>query len=345
LFKIRKCGVFFIILLFPLILNFAIVGETTVNKAKVPIKGLVKVGDVKSASDINTPEINGIVKYEEIFADTLPPAGWQSIDGDSSGNSWSYSEGIVLSWGDSIQPQAGIAFWANSYQNANGTDIDDWLITPRLPVIESGDSLYVWINAIGISTITIYPDTLTIWVSLQDSLVNSFNLPVDTIIDPGPAGEWHRYALDITVNNQIVGNAPFVGFKHDHRNGGQYGSGSNGVYLDHVILTNGGFATPIVNQPNSTPSGFVLEQNYPNPFNPSTTIAYQLAKESEVSLIVYNLAGQEVKTLVNERQSAGPQQVVWDGKDLHGNQVASGIYLYRLKTENNIQTRKMILMK
>ncbi|MEJ2104623.1 MAG: FlgD immunoglobulin-like domain containing protein [Ignavibacteriaceae bacterium] len=90
---------------------------------------------------------------------------------------------------------------------------------------------------------------------------------------------------------------------------------------------------------------FHLFQNYPNPFNPSTIIAYQLASESEVSLTVYNLAGQEIRTLVNERQSAGPQQVVWDGKDLHGNQVASGIYLYRLKTENNIQTRKMILMK
>jgi hypothetical protein len=344
--KVTKSSLFLLVFVFLLfVLAGLTVGDEAVkNTMKETVKSLVKGTTANKANDNSGSEINGTIKYEEIFADTIPPPGWFTVNEDGSpapDTTWEYYEGINFTSGDSVRPQAGVAFWANNFNNANGTIIQDWLITPRLPVIESGDSLYVWVTAISLT----YPDTLTIWVSLLDSLVSSFGFPVDTIIDPGPTGEWHRYAMDITVDDLIVGYEPFVGFKHDHRNGGPTGSGSNWVCLDHVILANGGLATSIGNSPNSTPSGFVLQQNYPNPFNPSTTIAYQLAKDSEVSLTVYNLAGQEIRTLVNKRQSAGPQQVVWDGKDLHGNQVASGIYLYRLKTENNIQTRKMILMK
>jgi hypothetical protein len=322
------------------------------NESSQTIKGTIKslVKGKKRSNEISNPlpEIEGMVKYEEVFADTVPPAGWFTVNQDSSpvpDTSWGYYEEIVFSWGDTVRPQAGNFFWANSYQNAKGSEIDDWLITPRLPVLETGDSLYVWVNAIGMSTIIIYPNTVTVWLSRTDSLLSNFVFSVDTIVDPGPAGEWHRYAMDITVNDQMVGYAPFVGFKHDHRNGGPFGPGSNWVHLDHVVLANGGYVTTIQNKYTATPTDFILEQNYPNPFNPTTTIAYQLNNGTDVLLAIYNLAGQQIRTLVNERQSAGTWKVVWDGKDLHGNMVASGIYLYRLNIENNIQTRKMILIK
>jgi hypothetical protein len=83
-----------------------------------------------------------------------------------------------------------------------------------------------------------------------------------------------------------------------------------------------------------------LSQNYPNPFNPSTIINYQLPNTSDVKLIVYDLLGQEVRTLVNEKQNAGSYQVQFDGSNL-----ASGVYFYKLSATEFTETKKMILIK
>ncbi len=77
---------------------------------------------------------------------------------------------------------------------------------------------------------------------------------------------------------------------------------------------------------NEIPKEYSLAQNFPNPFNPSTTIEYALPKESYVTLKVYNVLGQEVRTLVNRPQSAGYKTVQWDGKNESGETVAGGIY-------------------
>jgi len=89
----------------------------------------------------------------------------------------------------------------------------------------------------------------------------------------------------------------------------------------------------------------LLHQNYPNPFNPITTISYQLPENGKVELTVYNLKGQKVKTLVNETLDYGDHTVIWNGKDDNGKSVSSGIYLYKLKTDNFENTKKMILLK
>jgi hypothetical protein len=88
------------------------------------------------------------------------------------------------------------------------------------------------------------------------------------------------------------------------------------------------------------PLTFVLEQNYPNPFNPSTTINYQLPIANMVNLKVYNLLGQEVATLVNERQPAGTYKVKFDASDL-----ASGMYIYKIKSGDYNVSKKMLLLK
>ncbi len=85
--------------------------------------------------------------------------------------------------------------------------------------------------------------------------------------------------------------------------------------------------------------------NYPNPFNPETTISYNLPQAGTVKVEVYNLRGQLVKTLINEEQSAGKQQIVWRGNNNRGKQVSSGVYLYKIKSEKAVLTGKMILMK
>jgi hypothetical protein len=85
---------------------------------------------------------------------------------------------------------------------------------------------------------------------------------------------------------------------------------------------------------------FSLSQNYPNPFNPSTTIEFDLPKTSEVTLKIFNILGEEVATLVSDRLSAGSYSYDWDANNL-----ASGIYLYKLQTGDYVETRKMVLMR
>ncbi len=93
------------------------------------------------------------------------------------------------------------------------------------------------------------------------------------------------------------------------------------------------------------PDEFTLGQNYPNPFNPTTTIKFDLPARAQVSLSVYNVLGQKVTTLVNETLPAGRYETEWDGSSDGGVEVASGIYFYRLHTEQFTQTKKMILLK
>lgn len=95
-----------------------------------------------------------------------------------------------------------------------------------------------------------------------------------------------------------------------------------------------------------TPSSFALGQNYPNPFNPSTTIPFDVAFDQNVSLIVYNMLGQEVKVLVNEVLKAGYyDHIKWDGKDQYGNTVSSGQYFVRMVSDGFVKTQKLILLK
>ncbi|MDI6766193.1 MAG: T9SS type A sorting domain-containing protein, partial [Bacteroidota bacterium] len=90
------------------------------------------------------------------------------------------------------------------------------------------------------------------------------------------------------------------------------------------------------------PREFKLFQNYPNPFNPITTIQYQLPSQSHVILKIYNVLGQEVKTLVDEIQDTGYKSVLWNSTNNYGNTVSSGVYFYRLQAGSFIQTKKLI---
>ena len=93
------------------------------------------------------------------------------------------------------------------------------------------------------------------------------------------------------------------------------------------------------------PASFSVEQNYPNPFNPTTTIDYSLPSQSRVSIRIYNVLGQSIRTLVDETQSAGEYSVTWDGKNQAGEAVSTGLYFYRIQAGDITQTRKMLLLK
>ena len=94
-----------------------------------------------------------------------------------------------------------------------------------------------------------------------------------------------------------------------------------------------------------SPYRFHLAQNYPNPFNPLTTIEFQLPKDGEVQLTVYDINGKRVKRLVNCTKSAGHHRVVWNGRNEYGVEVASGTFLYRLTTSDRSATCKLLFLK
>jgi len=95
----------------------------------------------------------------------------------------------------------------------------------------------------------------------------------------------------------------------------------------------------------SVPNEYTLFQNCPNPFNPITQIEYNLPKDGNVSLIIYDLLGRQIKTLVDRSQSAGNHDVTWNGKDEAGIGVGTGLYIYRLQAGKFTQTRKMLFLQ
>lgn len=112
------------------------------------------------------------------------------------------------------------------------------------------------------------------------------------------------------------------------------------IFSDKELIT-------AVNNKTSRPAQYLLEQNYPNPFNPTTTIKYSIGGNgsSPVKMLIYNILGQRVRTLVDEAQTSGNHIVQWNGKSDSGNMVASGVYFYVLKVDNFFQIKKMILLK
>lgn len=93
------------------------------------------------------------------------------------------------------------------------------------------------------------------------------------------------------------------------------------------------------------PNGYKLSDNYPNPFNPSTSIAFDLPQRSHVTIEIFNLLGQRVARLIDEDYPAGSHIVTWDGMSSDGQSVPTGIYLYRLKAGDFMETKKMLLLK
>mgnify|MGYP005831265383 CR=1 FL=1 len=93
------------------------------------------------------------------------------------------------------------------------------------------------------------------------------------------------------------------------------------------------------------PKNYALNQNYPNPFNPETVIEYQLPCASDVEISIFDLQGQKVVTLRKGHHAAGSYKVIWDGKDRSGRAVASGVYLYTLRTRDFVKTRKLVIIR
>ncbi len=153
---------------------------------------------------------------------------------------------------------------------------------------------------------------------------------VNAIVDAGSvSGEGALVTFTFKVLREFADNARF--------------EIAQGVVFDPSQLSN-----PVVSlgalDVQSTPSEFALHQNFPNPFNPQTNIPYDLAESGDVVLRIYNLLGQEVRTLVSERQPAGRYKVQWAGMDDRGVSVSSGIYFYQVSVAGKFQDAKRLML-
>jgi len=133
--------------------------------------------------------------------------------------------------------------------------------------------------------------------------------------------EWQGNILVDLSEDEYFGSAPDMGAYED--------SSGDGIKEDFVFL----------------PNNLVLYQNYPNPFNAETMIKYQLQKDANVTLRIYNIIGQEIIILVNEKKESGSYQVRWHGKNGLEESMASGIYIYQISTNDFVKTRKMLLLR
>ena len=150
---------------------------------------------------------------------------------------------------------------------------------------------------------------------------------------PGTGNKTSFDAVSSPNSDSYTNGTSFVGVQDINVSG-------NVINADLIV----GFTAGIDDDP-LLPSEYALSQNYPNPFNPTTTIGFTLPTSSEVKLEVYNLKGELTTTLATGRYAAGTHSVVWDGRAKSGEAVASGIYFYRLLTEEQEISKKMVLIK
>ncbi|MBC8346169.1 MAG: T9SS type A sorting domain-containing protein [Candidatus Marinimicrobia bacterium] len=120
-------------------------------------------------------------------------------------------------------------------------------------------------------------------------------------------------------------------------------SGDQATDTHYINYAGGGWFPK--SRTNKPPTNYSLKQNYPNPFNPSTSITFDIPKAGFVQLIIFDITGRKIKTLINNNIELGQHSLVWDGKNKEDKYVPAGIYFYRLITEDFEKTNKMVVLK
>lgn len=224
----------------------------------------------------------------------------------------------------------GVSWWSSVDTTSDAPNSDAWLVTPRIHVWSGAAILSYWASIGSIN----YKDSMQIWISTTDSTPSSFLANASnyqtTESGNGPFGTFNQYFVDLSA---FAGQTVYVGFRYnmDCAVDGYY------VLLDDIEVNN---PIGIQNISSEVPGKYNLKQNYPNPFNPVTNIEFDIAKTSNVNLVIYNSLGQLVSTLVDRELSAGTYRY-----DFNASGLPSGAYFYRLTAGDFIKTNKMILSK
>ncbi|GEM_PF-6963026 len=208
-------------------------------------------------------------------------------------------------------------------------DNQEWAITLKLDMLPPGPDwdLYAYVRADVKSGVN--PNTVAINIGTEPG---SWISP--TVADLQD-GQYHVYQFpEMPVKYQTGADVWF-----------SCGEGANNIYVDRIVAKKVGGASKIAgnafnSRDSHLPKKFALHNNYPNPFNPSTTILYDLPKDSQVKITVYDINGEKVKTLIDRYVQAGYHNIVFDASKL-----SSGIYFYQIKAGNFSSVKRMLLIK
>jgi hypothetical protein len=195
---------------------------------------------------------------------------------------------------------------------------DTWYSFGGCAIINQFDCLT---NATGATIAAEYPPYgphTNIAAAIQNVTTNASNAPIRTM--------WFGHSF--MYMRDTAGGAPII---------------RNHVMSDVIDWMNNP-VNPVITEAD-VPKAYKLSQNFPNPFNPSTTIKFDVKERGQVSLRIYNVAGQLVKTLVDGVKDASSYSITWDGTNNHGAKVASGVYFYKMQSKSFNQTKKMVLLR
>lgn len=228
---------------------------------------------------------------------------------------------------------------------AGGTFLEDYL-----GVSYERNTVAGVLGVLGMNDDPFFGDLQVVVAMGSGGAQNQTSMDVLNVIDGSGAIPIMEYAGDPGAVGAVRYSDPTAGYKAVY-----FGFGLEAVYgvmtyasLPQVLETCFEFfdaATAVEDDPVVSAYQTQLRQNFPNPFNPTTMIPFSLQANDAVSLDVYNVSGQKVRTLVNSVLAAGSHSVVWDGRGDNGLSVGSGIYFYRLTTSDRQLTERMILMK
>jgi len=167
---------------------------------------------------------------------------------------------------------------------------------------------------------------------------SSLMLDVPFTVSGGGVGD-SQFNIELLVGQEVLGTFKVL-LTSAGRNGGtsSFLSKASAAAEESESLMQGEAQASI-------PAGFALSPNYPNPFNPTTRIAYSIPTAQFVSLKVYDLLGRHIRVLISGDVRAGSHTVSWNGTDDGGRAVPSGVYIYRLTTQNFVSTKKMIVVR
>jgi len=203
---------------------------------------------------------------------------------------------------------------------ANGQQYESMLVfVNELEIDDDGDEVFGENKSYQLKDPTVdfgEVDFRLPWSS--DSEVPGTQIPNDLFSFTGVVGQFDGFSGDPTIGFQLMA----------------------------IYETDIGEVVSVDDQERTVPVVYQLEQNYPNPFNPSTTIDFSIPEQVQVTLEIYNVLGQRVKTLVaGEMYDPGHYNVVWDGRNQNGNPVSSGMYIYRIQAGDFTDVKKMMFLK
>jgi hypothetical protein len=164
---------------------------------------------------------------------------------------------------------------------------------------------------------------------------------------------YHKDGTDTVRVNQtingsfwnMIGTYTFTGTASDIIKITDGGTTGGVICADAIRIVSAEKTTGIFSPNLPSEDGFKLEQNYPNPFNLETNISYQLPSTSDVKIIVFNIKGQKIKTLISKKQSAGWHTVIWDGTNLNGDLESNGTYIVQVEANGRKAVMQMMLLR